>query len=529
MQSGGTSGDLAIEGYRPKTPVVPYVPDSDPATAIIASNEPDDRAFEGALDRSADTKRQVLTDLLTSAIPSLLSGEDDEPDTFRGYTMIAQGKDKAQEELVKAVEELQKSRQPSYQGLTPEERTVAPFAVKAHKEFPDIPASLLMSLTRQESGFDPNAVSSAGARGLTQFMPETAPGYDVEYGDSPKAMQSQLTGAADLLSSNDFAKNPKGALEIYTGGSIGSGYSDEQYNNPVLQGAQDYIQLDRGGKPSKQARARVQQAKEKALSIGVSPKQVGDIVETRTVKDKDGTEVPMVKIKANAQGMKDWSESQLGQVEGDPKTMRWGEKFGLNPVTEPWCANFVSNGLIRRGIDPSILPSNPNYVPTYEDEWGQYSVGNDLAKAKPGDLLAFNGAHIGVYIGDGEMISGNSSDEVARTPATHSAGLSMIIRPPYPGGTIEVPAGQANMNPIPVPPEAAVASSSPGSVSINGSEALTQAARERLGQEPESLDRGSQIESILDLLSSPVPSVDDPRKILEDEDELFKLALMGRG
>ena len=36
-----------------------------------------------------------------------------------------------------------------------------------------VPFALLMAVIRTESGFDPGAVSRAGARGLTQIMPET--------------------------------------------------------------------------------------------------------------------------------------------------------------------------------------------------------------------------------------------------------------------------------------------------------------------------------------------------------------------
>ncbi|RBO85323.1 M23 family metallopeptidase [Nocardia puris] len=42
---------------------------------------------------------------------------------------------------------------------------------------PQIRPSLLAAQGKQESGFDPNAVSSAGAQGISQFMPETWPTY----------------------------------------------------------------------------------------------------------------------------------------------------------------------------------------------------------------------------------------------------------------------------------------------------------------------------------------------------------------
>jgi peptidoglycan DL-endopeptidase CwlO len=59
-----------------------------------------------------------------------------------------------------------------------------------------IPASLLAALVSHESGFNPNAMSSAGAEGIAQFMPSTASGMGVNPFDSTSA----INGAAKLLS-----------------------------------------------------------------------------------------------------------------------------------------------------------------------------------------------------------------------------------------------------------------------------------------------------------------------------------------
>ena len=58
-----------------------------------------------------------------------------------------------------------------------------------------IPPELLLSLLRQESGFNTRAVSSAGARGIAQFMPATAR----EYGVDPYDPVSAINGAARYL------------------------------------------------------------------------------------------------------------------------------------------------------------------------------------------------------------------------------------------------------------------------------------------------------------------------------------------
>lgn len=59
-----------------------------------------------------------------------------------------------------------------------------------------VPAELLEAVAKQESRFDPTAVSSAGAQGLMQLMPETARALGVDAFDPPAAVD----GAARLLS-----------------------------------------------------------------------------------------------------------------------------------------------------------------------------------------------------------------------------------------------------------------------------------------------------------------------------------------
>jgi cell wall-associated NlpC family hydrolase len=58
-----------------------------------------------------------------------------------------------------------------------------------------VPAGLLAAVAKQESGFDPSAVSSAGARGLMQLMPATAASLGVNPDDPAQAVD----GAARLL------------------------------------------------------------------------------------------------------------------------------------------------------------------------------------------------------------------------------------------------------------------------------------------------------------------------------------------
>jgi len=164
---------------------------------------------------------------------------------------------------------------PSLAGLSADEKRVFKEARIAHRQYPDVPVSLLMALTRQESGFDPEAISSAGAQGLTQFIPSTAASYGVEYGAGKRERQSQETGAARLLSASGFKEDPWGALEAYTGG-----YSKSEY--PVLEGQKDYLALDKPGNPK--VAKRLARAKAEAQAVGLRPQRV--VVKTEGTEPK---------------------------------------------------------------------------------------------------------------------------------------------------------------------------------------------------------------------------------------------------
>lgn len=184
----------------------------------------------------------------------------------------------------------------------------------------------------------------------------------------------------------------------------------------------------------KNYKVAIKKAKGLGLKVGPPPPDIRAEPASKTIK-----------VKATAEAGVQWLEANIGEQETGAKIQRLGENFGLNTVTEPWCANLASNNLARRGFKTSELPANPNYTPSYE-EWGQEGkyatvVGTseaEIDKAKKGDILTFSGEHTATYAGNGEMISGNFSDEVERTPVSAHANLSMIIRPHYKGGWIKV-------------------------------------------------------------------------------------------
>jgi len=79
-----------------------------------------------------------------------------------------------------------------------------------------ISPDLFVRQIQQESGFNPGAVSPAGAVGIAQFMPATAAGMGV----NPYDPTSALYGGARLMAqlNNEFGGNYAKALAAYNGG-----------------------------------------------------------------------------------------------------------------------------------------------------------------------------------------------------------------------------------------------------------------------------------------------------------------------
>jgi len=98
--------------------------------------------------------------------------------------------------------------------------------------------ALLKGLIRQESGFDPNARSAAGAAGLAQLMPATAAGLGVT--DPTDPAQAIEAGAKYLRAQLDrFGGDPAKALAAY---NAGPGAVERFGGVPPYAETQNYVQ-----------------------------------------------------------------------------------------------------------------------------------------------------------------------------------------------------------------------------------------------------------------------------------------------
>lgn len=88
-----------------------------------------------------------------------------------------------------------------------------------------VPAAILLSQQYIESGYDPTAVSAAGAEGIAQFEPGTWPAYALPVppgGATPPTPWNPVDaawGEARFLCAHGFAQTPTGALAAYNCGS----------------------------------------------------------------------------------------------------------------------------------------------------------------------------------------------------------------------------------------------------------------------------------------------------------------------
>lgn len=89
---------------------------------------------------------------------------------------------------------------------------VQPYVLKYAKEFGVDPA-LVNGIIRCESGFRPNAISPAGAVGLTQIMPGTKKGWSKQLGVSGDLMDPEFSIRLGTYGISKILRNWKGDVD----------------------------------------------------------------------------------------------------------------------------------------------------------------------------------------------------------------------------------------------------------------------------------------------------------------------------
>jgi Transglycosylase SLT domain/NlpC/P60 family len=265
----------------------------------------------------------------------------------------------------------------------------------------------------QESGFNPKAVSSAGAQGIAQFMPATARGVGLA---DPFEPYSALDAAARHMRENLDANGGRYdlALAAY---NAGQGNVNKHGGVPPFDETRRYIATILGNERPVAPRAPAQtmpQAVPQPVPQVPQPVSGGQGAARPSSLDIDGL------TKAYA---------------GVPYTFGGpgGRGQGLGAATD--CSGFVSAVWQQQyGLD---LPAHTDAAYNRLKSIGGQEVGD--AAARPGDVVFYMGAgtggaithHMGIFAGPGQVldmsVSGGSG--VRTRPIAHG-GQYVIMRDP---------------------------------------------------------------------------------------------------
>jgi cell wall-associated NlpC family hydrolase len=275
----------------------------------------------------------------------------------------------------------------------------------------NVPPALVKAVVRAESGFDPNAVSRAGAQGLMQLMPTTAAGLGVTDPFDPK---QNLMGGAKFLRglldrfNGDVSKAlagynaGPGAVEKY--GGIPPYAETQAYVPKVLGFVDEYGGLAATGAPAAQplAAASVNTAGIPAgyALVPLSALGIQAPGATAALVPTTATTTPTVPL-TSGRGAQALGVAR--QYLGTP--YRWG---GESPATGFDCSGLMQYAFKQLGVS----------IPRVSQD--QFRSGQQVPREslQPGDLVFFSKAgdvhHVGMYVGDGKFLHAPHTGDVVK-------------------------------------------------------------------------------------------------------------------
>lgn len=280
---------------------------------------------------------------------------------------------------------------------------------------------------QQESGFDPNARSGAGALGIAQFMPDTAKGLGI----NPLDPKAALPAAAGLMKSylDRYQGDYRKALAAY---NAGPGAVDKAGGVPDFAETQAYVNKIYGdGKPTAQTTPQAVHTagggtEVSQFELGLSTSDAYAFcgpAAAMAFASMYGRNPTAQEAKALAQKVGWTPEQGMAGVQSEQKLLesmdiatRLEDKINWDHV-----ANDASNG------NPVIIdtPGHYYYVDGYDAKTGKYHVGKSGTALKGGSEWMSASEINGMPQSGGDARSALYADHpLSSTPSMYVAGRS---------------------------------------------------------------------------------------------------------
>jgi uncharacterized protein (TIGR02594 family) len=323
---------------------------------------------------------------------------------------------------------------------------------------------------RQESGFNPRAISPAGARGIAQIMPATArawgvnpdkpkqaldaaaknmAGYVRKYGSYEKALRAYNAGEGNIERSKGFAETNSYVRNILgrrSGKPTGSeGRGTVTPGRPSIFNAERQTTFDKAGFEQAQRRSVVAQMLQRSGRgnsvlfrtglLSTAAPDPGEFQSSRLVSSitpgtdprfslgttSDGSLPAGAASKAVKAARNRLGISEVGTSNRGERIDKWSRRYGM--VGQPWCGIFVGTVLRRAGVQTdsriASVPAIEQMARSKEGAFRGFKQGGHGARR--GDLLITRkGQHVAFIerVGkDGTIhtIGGNESGRVQRS------------------------------------------------------------------------------------------------------------------
>lgn len=333
-------------------------------------------------------------------------------------------------------------------------------AVAAASTKYNVPAELLAAQIQAESGWNPNAKSSAGATGISQFMPGTAKGFGIDPTNPMQSIDAQGKMMGRLIKS--YGGNQDKALAAY---NAGAGNVAKYGGVPPFKETHDYINRIHsyesnypglksnhvaGLSPDAVNRANTYANMAGITSTGSQTAPKGSLQTFDTTASTGGYDASqaligyLIKQSSPAHGTSDPTGDLMGLLSANQAALTVDTARGsksipvqrdtASPVT-PGEAKVVSEAKKYLGIKYRWGGSSPstgfdcsgfvqyvqkqNGVSIPRTTYGQLSskAGKTISKGnlQPGDAVYFHkGSHMGMYIGNGKFIQAPHTGDVVK-------------------------------------------------------------------------------------------------------------------